>query len=45
MISVLSNFYDAFRETFLTTFSITIDAIPEKLFSREEKQQFLQVGK
>ena len=43
VVSVLASFYDSFEEIFMNLLSASIESIPEKLFSQQEKKEFLQV--
>lgn len=44
VVSVLASFYDSFEDIFMNLLSTSIGSIPEKLFSRQEKEEFLQVS-
>ena len=44
VVSVLASFYESFEGIFMNLLSSSIGSIPEKLFSNQEKEEFLQVG-
>ena len=43
-MSVLASFYGSFEDIFMNLLSASIGSISEKLLSRQEKEEFLQVS-